>query len=244
MSWLREIEHLYLYLNIFTISLPFLLSFDKKVAFYKEWRFLFPAILITGAFFIIWDVLKTHFGVWSFNENYLVGIDIINLPLEEWLFFITVPYAIVFIYCCVKAYFSDFYSKYALSTSYFFIGLLFLGAIVFYDKAYTVITFSLSGLFLLLHIRILGKKYLGYFWIAFFIHLIPFLLINGALTSIPVVMYDDSFNMGIRYAHLTGIEYLYIPLEDTIYSMLLFLMNVTIFEWLKIKYQSKVKTSA
>jgi hypothetical protein len=51
----------YLWLNIASIFFPFVLSFDKKVAYYKSWRFLFPAIGLTALFFITWDVLKTHY---------------------------------------------------------------------------------------------------------------------------------------------------------------------------------------
>ena len=95
---------LYLYLNIFTILFPLLLSFDRKVTFYKNWPYLWPAIILNAALFIIWDELFTQAGIWGFNEEYLVGIYLFNLPLEEVLFFITVPYACVFIYECLNAY--------------------------------------------------------------------------------------------------------------------------------------------
>ena len=65
------------------------------------------------------------------------------------------------------------------------------------------------------------------FLLAYLIILIPFLLVNGLLTAIPVVLYNDSENLGIR---------LYtIPIEDIFYGMLLIMMNVIGYERLKIK---------
>jgi hypothetical protein len=48
-----------------------------------------------------------EFGV--LTKNTLVGIYFGGLPLEECLFFLTVPYASVFIYACLKAYFTTDY---------------------------------------------------------------------------------------------------------------------------------------
>src|SRR6056300_394436 len=98
---------LYLLLDAITLFFPLVLSFDQKVAFFKTWRALFPAILIIGIPFLIWDVWFTKMGVWGFNPDYLVGLDIVNLPIEEVLFFVVVPYACTFIYACVKAYFPN-----------------------------------------------------------------------------------------------------------------------------------------
>ncbi|MFW5916627.1 MAG: lycopene cyclase domain-containing protein, partial [Bacteroidota bacterium] len=86
----------YFIINIFTIIIPFIFSFDKKVAFYKSWPAFFPALFITALFFIAWDVIFTHYGVWGFNELHLQGISLAGLPVEEWLFFVTIPYAVVF----------------------------------------------------------------------------------------------------------------------------------------------------
>ena len=82
---------LYLILNILTLVPPLLLSFDRRVHFYTRWKFFFPAMLISLAIFIIWDVIFTSHGVWGFNEQYHSGWTILGLPLEEYLFFITVP---------------------------------------------------------------------------------------------------------------------------------------------------------
>jgi lycopene cyclase domain-containing protein len=51
--------------------------------------------------------------------------------------------------------------------------------------------------------------------------------VNGILTAMPVLIYNDAENMGIR---------LYtIPLEDAFYGMLNVLQVVTVYEWLKNK---------
>src|SRR5688572_25331807 len=99
--------YIYLYLNLFTIFFPFILSFDKRVAFYKTWPALLPAIFLNAAIFIPWDIYFMQRGIWGFNPEYLLGINLFGLPLEEVLFFITVPYACVFIYVCLNVYFGE-----------------------------------------------------------------------------------------------------------------------------------------
>ena len=93
----------YTYFLILTVALagPLALSFDKRVAFYKKWKQLFTAMLFPAFLYIIWDIYFTANGVWSFNENYVCGIKLFNLPIEEVLFFFVVPYCCVFIYECI-----------------------------------------------------------------------------------------------------------------------------------------------
>jgi len=78
----------------------------------------------------------------------------------------------------------------------------------------------------------LRSGYLGYFFQAYAISLIPFLIVNGVLTngiarisSEPVVWYNNAENLSLR---IIGI-----PVEDFFYSMLLLLLNVTVYEYLK-----------
>lgn len=224
-------HYTYLLLNIVTLFFPFVLSFDKKVAFYNKWPQLVWGIGITGAFFIVWDMLKTHYGVWAFNLEYLIGIYIGNLPIEEWLFFLTVPYACVFIYECLKAYLPDYLEKPSRYIAPVIALLLFITGVLSYGKIYTFITFLLTALFLVLYINVFKNRLGGYFWMGYIVHLIPFFIVNGVLTSLPVVIYNDAENLGIRLFT--------IPAEDTIYSMLLLLMNIGIYEYVGQKRATK-----
>ena len=92
-------DHLtYLFLNLITIAGPLALSFDKKVAFYKNWKQFALAMLTTTTIYIVWDIWFTKINVWLFNPQFLYGKWFANLPLEEYIFFIIIPYACLFIY--------------------------------------------------------------------------------------------------------------------------------------------------
>jgi lycopene cyclase domain-containing protein len=94
----------YTYLLILAASFagPFFLSFDKKVAFYKKWKYVFAAMIIPAVFYIAWDSYFTRINVWQFNSKYIVGPKFLELPVEEWLFFIIIPYCCIFVYECIK----------------------------------------------------------------------------------------------------------------------------------------------
>jgi lycopene cyclase domain-containing protein len=224
--------YIYLYLNIFTILFPLVLSFDKKVAFYKSWYALFPAIVVNAVFFIIWDVLFTEHGIWGFNEAYLTGIYIYNLPLEELLFFITVPYACVFIYDVLIVYLKrDLLRPYVKYIVIILLSILLFITISNVSKLYTSITFGLLIIMHLVHLQFYRYDKLGRFYLAYLVHLIPFLLVNGVLTSLPIVWYNNSYNLGLRIGS--------IPVEDTMYSMLMLLLTITVYEGIRSRHTSK-----
>lgn len=215
----------YLLINIFTILFPLLRSFETRIRFASRWKYLFPSLLITGAVFIFWDVLFTKWNVWQFNPNYITGITLINLPIEEWLFFLTVPFSCVFIYESVRYFIKkDLLAPYHRLISFVFLVVLSVVLVFNIGKIYTVVSFSLAIILLVLHLFVLKPNYMGRFYLAYFISFIPFFLVNGILTSWPVVMYNNMENLGIR---------LYtIPVEDTIYNLSLLLMNIAIYEYL------------
>lgn len=182
---------------------------------------LFPAIL-----YIAWDMYFTSKGVWSFNEAYITGIKIINLPLEEVLFFLIVPYCCVFIYACIRSYFPRLKEK--RQADYFLMVLaavLIITGAIHHEKYYTSWTFILNGVFIF-SLYLFRNYFNGFdalsFLVSYAVCLIPFLIVNGFLTAIPVVLYNDAENLGIRIYT--------IPFEDAFYGMLLVLMNIAIYE--------------
>ncbi len=74
-------KYTYILVNFFTIIIPFIFSFHPRLQFYKTWRAFFPAVFITGLFFVLWDNYFTGLGIWGFNKQYVSGIFLGNLPL-------------------------------------------------------------------------------------------------------------------------------------------------------------------
>lgn len=225
-------SYLYLFLDIITILVPLLFSFYPKAPFYKHWRSILPAIVLPAAIFMLWDELFTRAGIWGFNEKYLTGVYIFNLPLEEIFFFVCIPYACLFTYFALNHIVAkDYLKKYQDTISAGLLPMLIIAGIYHVDKWYTSITFLSLGAFLALQILV-KSNYLGRFYFTFLFILIPFFGINGILTGAfiegEVVWYNNEENLGIRIGT--------IPVEDVFYGMLLLALNVAIFEHQKKRY--------
>jgi len=221
-------KYTYLLINLGCILIPFLASFYPKFPFYKHWRSFFKANLLVALIFIIWDSYFVELGIWGFNPKYLTGVTLFNLPLEEILFFICIPY------CCVFSFYalnilvkSDPLRRIApYLTGGLFIGLGLLG-LMYLDRAYTATTFLATavclGWFLLNKVK-LQRYYLTYLFIFPF-----FLLSNGILTGTgveePVVWYTNAANLGLRLGT--------IPVEDFCYGLLLIFLNIHLFLYFK-----------
>ena len=227
---------LYFKLLLFTISFPLLASWDKRFNYASKFKFLFPSIFITGSFFIVWDIIFTQNGVWGFSETHTSNINILSLPIEEWLFFIIIPFSCVFIYESVK-YFFDINKYNGISRKVIIVvgtSLLIL-SFLNSERAYTFWNFLFCGSFLI-YSGYKERDYHANFIVSYLFSNIGLLIVNGILTdgnfdfnfsTDPVVWYNNDENLFIRF--------ITIPIEDFFYSLLLLLMNVTFYE----KFKSK-----
>ena len=219
----------YTYYLILACSLagPFALSFDKKVAFYKKWKAVFTAMLLPAFFYIVWDSIFTSLNVWFFNEPYVLAQTFLfNLPLEEVLFFFVVPYCCTFIYECIRSYFSSLKSTKIADGVLFLLGFVLLIFSVFTSHLYYTFYTSIF-LAAFIFIFFIFRKYFSsfnstVFLIAYAIIIIPFLVVNGFLTAIPVITYNNAENLATRIYT--------IPVEDIFYGMLLVMMNIVGYE--------------
>ena len=185
--------------------------------------------MLTIGVFIPWDVIFTINGIWGFNSDYFLGFKILSLPLEEWLFFICIPFACVFTHYALLLYFPNLklnkVATKAISIS--LVLILFILALANYDKWYSLVNFSLA-----IPLTWLVYKYnpqlLQHFLLTFLVMLIPFFIVNGVLTGSwidnQVVWYNNAENLGIRMGT--------IPVEDSIYAYSMILMNLYFFEYL------------
>lgn len=225
-------HYTYLLINFCTVIFPLALSFDRRVQFFKSWKYLLPGIIITALFFLAWDAVFTLKGVWSFNQDRIIGVYFFHLPLEEVLFFLTVPFACVFIYACLNYYIKWQLPQWAVTTITI---LLFISCImalfIFWGRLYTMVTFGVLFALLILAYYFLKTHGLSRFYGAYLVVLIPFFIVNGILTGLPVVLYNSAGNMNVRIGT--------IPLEDFFYLMALLLMNVWFFEYFKSSAQTR-----
>lgn len=215
----------YLLVDSCTVIVPLIFSFHPALRFYKIWRPFLVSTFLAGLIFSIWDVLFTRSGLWGFAPKFLLGIYVYNLPIEELLFFICVPYACVFTFYCLFNYLSNRMPM-ALERliTIVLITLLLEIGIWYHARPYTAITFISLAALLAISKYWLKVSWLSQFYLTYAILLVPFFLVNGLLTGTglpsPVVWYNKKAIIGFRLGT--------IPFEDIFYGMLLILLNLVL----------------
>ncbi len=223
-----ETPYLYLLTLVVSFLSVFVLSFDKRVRYYKTWKYLIPATLIVGSIFVAWDIVFTEMYVWRFNADYYIGIRFLGLPFEEWLFFLIIPFCSMVIYESLNYYVKkDLLAQVENLISMILITALLIGGFAFWDKIYTSTTFLLTGAFIFYHVLFLDGSYRSRFYLAFIFILIPFLIVDGILTGgytkAPIVLYNPEEYLNFRI--------LSIPFEDIVYGFLMLFSIVSIVEY-------------
>lgn len=222
-----ESKYLYLGLLIFSMAYPIAQSFEWRIRYYTKWKRLFPAIVVMTLIFIPWDIWFTKIGVWWFNDDYITGIKMFHLPIEEWLFFIVVPFACIFIYE-VLIYFIKKDLLYAIARPFFTItGIaLAIGAIIFHQKLYPFVTFSFTAVALLAMVYY-NPYWKGRFLMMYMVSWLPFLLVNGALTG----NFTQAATVNYNPDEIIGFRITTIPIEDSVYNLLMLLIAVAVYEY-------------
>lgn len=216
----------YLGLDLLSIAFPLAASFEPRIAFWRKWRGLFTGIAVMMLVFIIWDVIFTANGVWGFSDRYTLGIRFLHLPLEEWLFFIAVPYSCVYLYEVMRyAVQRDLLASAARPLSLLLIAVLVIVGVLNLGRIYTAVTFLCTAALLTYHV-LARTPWLGRFYVGYAVSLIPFFIVNGILTGWllpePIVWYNDAENLGIRLNT--------IPIEDSVYLMFFLLLTISFHE--------------
>jgi lycopene cyclase domain-containing protein len=84
----------YLAMLAFTLCGSIWLEVVLKVGVIRRFKRVLLSILPTALCFIIWDAYAINRGHWHFDNNQILGIfGPLDIPLEEFLFFLIVPLA-------------------------------------------------------------------------------------------------------------------------------------------------------
>ena len=224
-----ETSYLYLILHAFILIPIIALSFDSRVTFYKKWKYLMPAIFVVGMLFILWDFVYTKVGVWGFSHNYTLSTRILYLPIEEWLFFLSAPFACVFIHECLRYYFPKDIFQSADKAISFGLAILFLiVGILSWGRLYTAFTCIATAILIVAHYYSFRNTFRTFFYKTQLVSFIPFIIINGVLTGsitkTPIVQYNKSEMLDYRFITIPG--------EDFVYCFMMLFSVVTVYEYL------------
>jgi lycopene cyclase domain-containing protein len=214
--------NLYLWIDLAILAVPLALSFDRKVRYVSRWPAVLAAAGITAAVFIPWDILKTAAGVWGFTRRYVGDFTLYGLPAGEILFFFVVPFSCLFIYEVVRAYLHERPVR-VPRWAWFVVaaGLVGLG-LAYRGQAYTLtVLLSLAALLVLAALWQPDMLRSLHFWLAMGLTYIPFLVFDGILTAVPLVVYND--------AEIWGARVYTIPVEDFLYSFSLLGLAILVY---------------
>jgi len=227
----------YLYLNLAIIAFPIIFSFNKRMRFYSKLKSIAVSLLLVGIVYVMWDVFATYRGHWSFNPLYVSEAEILGLPIEEILFFITVPYSCLFVFESIVYFLKDkrvFKIKNWVPAG--IAGLIILIAFGFIGNEYTFLAIISVGLSLLLATLVNVKLFSSRsYWIYISLTLILFLIFNYILTSYPVVQYSPDA--------ITGIRVFTIPIEDFMFNFSMLTSYLTVHLWASKKLKSNTAIS-
>lgn len=231
-------KYLYLTINVCSALVPFIFSFHPKIGFNKHFKAAALSIVIVALPFILWDMYFTSIGVWGFNPQYITELHVGNIPVEEVMFFLFIPFSCLFTYFTLKR---NLIKNKRLRHESLWGGtaalLLLSSSLIFSKLYYTTSTFLFLGAALLVF-TIFYRGYFVAFIVSYSILLIPFFITNGILTGSgidkEVVWYNSNENLSIRI--------LTIPIEDFFYGMLLILLNVMVFEKISPKLSGHYET--
>ena len=89
----------YLAMLGFTIIGSWWLEWAFKLRVLRRIRFTLSTIVPISIFFLLWDALAIRLNHWEFDSHQMLGIVLVfDIPLEELLFFVVIPLAIILTY--------------------------------------------------------------------------------------------------------------------------------------------------
>ncbi|WP_167610482.1 lycopene cyclase domain-containing protein [Maribellus sediminis] len=205
------------------------ISIWRRDGYIGQLKYILPAMIFPAVIFIIWDMRFTEIGIWTFNPKYILGETLNGLPIEEWLFFFVVPFFSLYIYEILQQKLIRFNQPNIFVALTLVLLVVFALIAYFYRKnLYTFFTFFLLTIYFgYTTFRNNFKKNFPKFYLSYVAALVPFLILRGILTALPVISFNSE--------HIINIHIFTVPVEDLAYFFLLHLMNITIFEYLKIR---------
>lgn len=213
----------YLGFNLFILVPCLVISLLKKAGPTEKWRNLLVGYGVVSVIFIVWDILASAAGHWSFSSQYTLSSRILGLPFEEYLFFFTVPFGCMLVWDGVAHIKQRAHER--LTLVYFAVWALLSCALLItnWDRGYTRLAalsvLVTSALLLNFGRGIVRERRFMLYQLA---SLALFVVFNLYLTALPVIIYGEQA--------VTGWRFITIPIEDFFFNFALLNSFVLVYE--------------
>jgi lycopene cyclase domain-containing protein len=218
----------YLLFNLIVIAGPLALSFEPTIRFVKQWKFILGAIVLSAIPYLVWDSLVAN-RHWFWNVKYTLGPRLFRLPLEEWLFFVTVPYSCLFSREVLRKYLSNHIDRELEWLRVGLFALMPVGLLVFRTgREYTGLVLIAFGVISFLDRQLRTDLLLQTrsYWY-FLVVLVCTLIFNSYLTARPMLIYEAAYQLDFRV--------ITIPIEDFGYGLGHLALTAICYDWLKLR---------
>jgi lycopene cyclase domain-containing protein len=226
---MRELTYLIFNLIVFIPVLVLSLTTDVKP--HRHWRALLGAYLLVSVPFIVWDIWAVQAGHWGFSDTYITASRFFDLPIEEILFFFSIPFAMMYVWGVIKKFVTD--RPVVTIWPVLFLSLTAGGAIwmltQYWDNGYTR-SAAIATLIAVIITACTRLVFTRRFWTFQFVLLGIFILANSFLTALPIITYGSSSIIGTRIAT--------IPIEDFFFNFAFINLFLIVFNWLDIRTRS------
>lgn len=219
-------NYTYLLVNLGLLLFSGLVFSNRQINFAGQSKFIILAVLINVFAFSVPTEFLTQLKVIVFNPPYLSGMTLWELPIEELLLSLLLPFSGIAIYLFMNMRYKDnSLEKYSLALSNMMLGVCIAMLYFGHQKLYTLFTFSILLVFLLYIEYVNRIRFMYKFYRAFLVSLLLFYTVYGILTSIPVIQYTTEETLNFNFSH--------IPFESHFYYMSMLLLSVYLYELFK-----------
>lgn len=215
-------NYTYFLILLVSMAVPLALILDKRTGLLVKYKAFLPSISIVAVFFLFLEYFLTAKGILGFHNDFITGIFIGELPIEEILFFFAIPFLGIAVYEYIKLFVKPDWNLGGFRIGAFVLSIALVALCFLNTNAdYTFYSFLTAGIMIYVPYKSKNPN-MGLYLISLGVALIPISAVYWFSTSLPLISYD--------YIETSGFRLGTIPIENFALSTALLIANFLVYD--------------